>query len=49
MRIVIYELFDLVVDDSIHADGHTVPGENLLGRYVKGPGPQIHASKKNQT
>ena len=33
---------DLVVDHSVHGDGDTVLGENLLGRDIKGDSSQVN-------
>ena len=37
----VYEIH-LVIHHGVHVDGDAVPGEDLLGRDVKSPGPQIN-------
>ena len=37
-----YKDIHLVVHHGVHVDGDAVPGQDLLGRHVKGPGPQVN-------
>ena len=40
----VYEIH-LVIHHGVHVDGDAVPGEDLLGRDVVRPGPQVHTAE----